>query len=71
MIKKHIPWSKKDGNSAGALVGREHLGCEIVHEGEGDIRAEYVFNTLGKYAKGVNTHIKPQYNPRSRATRSS
>lgn len=48
MIKKLLPWSKKDGNNpdricetfTGALVGREHLGCEVVYEGDGDIRAE-------------------------------
>ena len=54
MIEKLLPRRKRDRNgfgntsttSAGALVGREHLGCEVVHEGEGDIRAEYVPKSL-------------------------
>lgn len=79
MIKKLLPWAKKDGNSpgtiyetfTGALVGREHLGCEVVYEGEGDIRAEYVFNTLGRYTLGINIHLTTQYNPCSRTARSS
>lgn len=55
-IKKVLPWSRKDGNtpdstgktSTGAFVGHECLGCEVVHESEGEIQAEYVPNALGK-----------------------
>ena len=57
MIKKLIPWSKKDGKtpdsigetSTGARVGHECLGCEDVHESEGEIQAECVRNALGGY----------------------
>ena len=56
MIRKVLTRSKKDGNSHGSLretlagppIRREHLGCEVVHEDEGGIRAEYVLDTLGE-----------------------
>lgn len=67
MIRKVLPWSKKDSNSPGSLgetltgrpIGREHLGCEVVHEDEdeGDIRAEYVLDTLGE------VYVRCQYSP--------
>lgn len=48
MIKKLLPWSRKEGNDpngigepfTGAIVGDQDYGCEIVHKGEGDIHAE-------------------------------
>ena len=79
MIKKLLPWSRKDGNDpnsfgeplADAVVGNEDIGCETVHEDEKDIRAEYVAHTLVKYFKGVRVHLTTQYNLHSRTTRSS
>ena len=79
MIKKLLPWSRKNGNDTnsfgepltGAIVGNEDIGCETVHEGERDIRAEYVPHTLVKYFKGVRIHLTTQYNPYSWTTRSS
>ena len=65
MIRKVLPRSKKDGNSHGSLcetlaappILREHLGCEVVHEDEGDIRAEYVLDILGEI------YVRCQYSP--------
>lgn len=65
MIRKVLPRSKKDGNGHGSLretlagppISREHLGCEVVHEDEGDIRAEYVPDTLGEI------YAQCQYSP--------
>ena len=79
MIRKALLGSKIGGNRqsspretlAGPSISHENLGCEVVHEDEGNIRAEYVFDTLDETHYGINVHLITQYNPRSRTTRSS
>ncbi|KAM0798240.1 hypothetical protein BDR22DRAFT_823588 [Usnea florida] len=50
-LQKLLSWSRKDGNDSsksgepltGAIVANDDIGCETVHEGERDIRADIIF----------------------------
>ena len=58
MIKKLLPWSRKNGNDPnrfvkaliGAIDNSEDVGCEIFHEGQKDIHSsQYSMSNLQRH----------------------